>query len=107
MTMIRNPMRGKTSKLLRLKKQVSVVDPGLVVELRRLRTKSNADRKARLDRLATLRKAASQGTAESQGNVQPDGRSWVKLVDPASGEFYYYNERSGDAVWDCPADFEE
>ena len=106
-TMIRNPMRGKTSKLLRLKKQVSVVDPGLVVELRRLRTKSNADRKARLDRLATLRKAASQGTAESQGNVQPDGRSWVKLVDPASGEFYYYNERSGDAVWDCPADFEE
>ena len=108
MTMVRNPLRGKNNKSLQLKKQATVVDPNLVVELRQLRRQNTADRKERLGRLSALRKAASQGESESQGNVLPkERRSWVKLVDPASGEFYYYNEKSGDTVWDCPADFEE
>ena len=108
MTIVRNPLRGKNNKSLQLKKQATVVDPNLVVELRQLRRQNTADRKERLGRLSALRKAASQGESESQGNVLPkERRSWVKLVDPASGEFYYYNEKSGDTVWDCPVDFEE
>ena len=88
---------------LRLKKQALEEEPSLAIELRRLRTKSSADRKDRLNRLASLRKRANQEIEETPSKET----GWVQLVDPASGEFYYYNEGSGAAVWECPKHFDE
>ena len=105
--MIRNPMGEKNINLPQSKKQASMVDPKLVLELKELRRKNTADRKERLGRLSALRKAGSQGKLDTQEHLLPkEGSGWLKLVDPASGEFYYFNERSGDTVWDCPVDFE-
>eukprot|EP00808_Paulinella_micropora_P006896 g49618.t1 len=31
--------------------------------------------------------------------------AWIALKDPASGNFYYFNEMSGQCTWDMPEAF--
>ena len=58
------------------------------------------------DELAMLRQelsAARRAASEHASAAASDGGEWTHGVDEASGHYYWYNERTGESVWDEPS----
>ena len=50
-------------------------------------------------------KKARANVREERGSQNAvEGEVWSAVEDPASGEYYYYNNETGDCVWDKPAE---
>ena len=55
------------------------------------------------DELAMLRQELSDARRAASAPASADGGEWTHGVDEASGHYYWYNERTGESVWDEPS----
>jgi hypothetical protein len=109
--LIENPLR-------RYPRSRSMEEEDKIIELRRIRAASSADRRRKIEKLTSLKKQKMLKLLKEgkSGKAGKDGMevagmegppNWIKAVDPETGKFYYYDEASGKAVWEQPKNVAE
>ena len=110
-SMLENPLRWKKQQ----KKAAADAEwEKKVVEMRMIRSKSNANRRDRIKKAASFKLEAKRKKKKQKHphvgsitNEKGNASKWTKALDPVSGNDYYCNIETGETVWERPSGFKE
>ena len=110
-SMLENPLRWKKQQ----KKAAADAEwEKKVVEMRMIRSKSNANRRDRIKKAASFKLEAKRKKKKQKHphvgsitNEKGNASKWTKALDPVSGNNYYCNIETGETVWERPSGFKE